>query len=158
MTIQQKIANMAFMAERPFTVAEAADLCDCELETAEKALRKLRRAGSVDYHRRNGRLIYVAKSKTAKKFKPVKHSKSTVEAVCDYLEEYGYTSLREIAKHCRISHEAVRLVIHQNNIEMVNQELEAKRLKKQLISQLCWALKLARSFRYKEQRTRNITS
>lgn len=158
LTKLQKIENFAFMINRPFTVAEAADLCDCKVDTAEKALKKMRQNGRIDYRRRNGRLVYVwiEKAKKRSKNKDWVPDRKKILAVCDYLQQYGYTSLREVAVECRISHETVRKIIHKYNIEMVNERLLKIRQEKATIKDLIRALKAIRFQKYTEQRTRII--
>ncbi len=87
MTSRERIENFAMQIDRPFTIAEAADLCNVNIKNAQKYVKDLKDAGRLKVLRKEANkhlLVWEApeKSKFVPKYKIIK-----VEVVRDFINK-----------------------------------------------------------------------
>jgi hypothetical protein len=132
---KDKIENFAFNIDRPFCAEEAADFCGVSLKKTQAHVKAMRDEGKIVIQRKVvNKYFYVwngepkqVRDNTMKTSHEFSRKADEVEnTICSN----GYTSLRDIAKQTGCSHEFVRQVVNERNLENVNVKLAEKKAEK----------------------------
>jgi len=159
---KDRIENFAFNIDRPFCAAEAADFCGVSQHRTREHLKALRDEGKIEIQRIViHKYFYVWKGKSKQKSTGKAWEKTSLEGsrkadeIEDIICEKGYSSLRDIAKQASCSHEFVRQVVQERNLENINQDLRLKRRTRKVQTDLIKVLRAGKKV-LKEKRQREF--
>ncbi len=134
---KDKIENFAFNCDRPFSIQEAADLCNVSPKKAQLFVKELKDEGKIILQRKvRQKHFYIWKGKTKLKKSPRKNGFTGASPnekgneIEQIIKDNGYTSLRDIAHKINCSYEFVRLVIANRGLVRVNVEKEYRKQRK----------------------------
>lgn len=101
MTGRERIENFAVQIDRPFSMAEAADLCGVNIKNAQKYIKDLKDAGrlKVMCKQHNKHVLVFKKPKPSKKrISKNKFKKSIIELYVKIIQENKVWAIRQIAE------------------------------------------------------------
>ena len=152
-TNREKIENYVLnLGKKPFSTKSVAAETDVPLKTVQNVLRKMEI---------NEKIKCIGKQYKQKLFiKKIKQTPvltNNEKKVLRHVSEYGYTSLRNIAKETQISHQTVAHILKKFNIPMVNKKLIEQRRRKKIGKQLIKVIRRIRMKQYNEMRTKILS-